>query len=374
MFGRRGSGKSTLLVYAAKKLEAEKRPYAWIAMQTYEKRGDEKVTIEVLLEVLAQLDTSASNRVELDELTARLRSLTSASEVFAKDVRELLPQVKRVLVPIAAATGRLTLFLDDLHVLSPEFQAQFLSHMYAFARGNNIVLKISAIENLTRSWDIATHTGLQLSHDVQPIRLDYNLTAPDKAKEHIIDILDVNAKFCGLSSVHVFCGKGVLNRVVWASAGVPRDAIYTLLQGITNATLHNRKVVGVTDINNAISSSVEEKLRALSLDAGHEQQDMQDVIDRVNAFCRQERKNAFLVEVQNNAPVFKTISKLIDLRLLHVLTTGITPGSAGKRYMALLLDFGFYVGIRAARAIELFQEELKTPTAKDLRGLPTFVA
>jgi len=38
--------------------------------------------------------------------------------------------------------------------------------------------------------------------------------------------------------------------------------------------------------------------------------------------------------------------------------------------LALLLDYGFYVGIRAARAIELFQEELTALSSKSPRGLP----
>jgi len=374
VFGRRGAGKSTLLVYAAKMLESGKSPYAWVAMQTYEKRGDEKVTVEVLLEVLAQIDSPTTPRPDFAELGAKLKVLGAKAEVSANEVRELLPLVKRVLAPIAAVSGRLTLFLDDLHVLDPEFQPQFLSHMYAFARGNNIVLKISAIENLTRSWDPSTKTGLQSAHDVQSIRLDYNLTAPDKAKKHLIDILDVNAKFCGLPSVHALCGAGVLNRVVWASAGVPRDAIYTLLEGLTHAVQNGRKVIAVADINTALSSSMEEKLRALALDAGLEQEEMQATLDSINTFCREERKNAFLIEIRNNQKTYKTILKLIDLRFLHVLSPGITPDHAGRRYMALLLDFGFYVGIRAARAIELFQEELKAPSSKDLRGLPKFVA
>jgi hypothetical protein len=343
-------------------------------MQTYEQRADEKVTVEVLLEMLTQLDRNVASRAEYQDLELRLRALTAAPSVTADQVRELLPQVKRILTPIAASWGRLTLFLDDLHVLNPDFQPQFLSHMYAFARGNNIILKISAIENLTRSWDPSTKSGLQSPHDIQPIKLDYNLTAPDKAKKHLVDILDVNAKFCGLPSVHTICGSDVLTRVVWASAGVPRDAIYTLVEGIKNATLKNRKVIAVADINTAISSSIDEKQRSLAVDAGSEEQVMQSTLDRINTFCRDQRKNAFLVEVQNHEPTYKIILKLIDLRFLHVLSPGITPGRAGRRYMALLLDYGFYVGIRAARAIELFQEELEALSSRSLRGLPKFAA
>lgn len=36
------------------------------------------------------------------------------------------------------------------------------------------------------------------------------------------------------------------------------------------------------------------------------------------------------------------------------------------------LDYGFYVGIRAAKSVDLFQKEPKTPTAQELRKLPIF--
>ena len=40
--------------------------------------------------------------------------------------------------------------------------------------------------------------------------------------------------------------------------------------------------------------------------------------------------------------------------------------------MALMLDYGFYVGIRAARSVNLFSEEPKPILAKDVRLFPIF--
>jgi hypothetical protein len=37
-----------------------------------------------------------------------------------------------------------------------------------------------------------------------------------------------------------------------------------------------------------------------------------------------------------------------------------------------MLDFGFYIGIRAARSVKLFPEKPKQLTAKELRKLPIF--
>jgi hypothetical protein len=55
---------------------------------------------------------------------------------------------------------------------------------------------------------------------------------------------------------------------------------------------------------------------------------------------------------------------------LHILNDGFTPGEVGRRYMALMLDYGFYVGMRAAKSVDLFYKEPKQLQAQELRKLP----
>ncbi len=68
---------------------------------------------------------------------------------------------------------------------------------------------------------------------------------------------------------------------------------------------------------------------------------------------------------------FHKIEELITLRLLHILHSEITPGEVERRFMTLMLDYGFYVGIRA-RSVNLFSEEPKPILAKDVRLFPIF--
>jgi len=97
------------------------------------------------------------------------------------------------------------------------------------------------------------------------------------------------------------------------------------------------------------------------------------ILEKIRSFCIDEkRKNAFLVEIKNENTVFVQIQQLIALRLLHVIHEGITPRKAGRRFIALMLDYGFYVGIRAARSVDLFQKEPKALTSHELRKLPIF--
>jgi hypothetical protein len=61
---------------------------------------------------------------------------------------------------------------------------------------------------------------------------------------------------------------------------------------------------------------------------------------------------------------------LVDLRLIHVISEGITVGEAGRKYLALILDYGFYTGIRAAQSVDLFNKQTDKVVYKDLRKLP----
>src|SRR6202020_1910239 len=100
------------------------------------------------------------------------------------------------------------------------------------------------IETFTKTWDSQTHTGLQIPHDAQLVRLDYNLTMPDKAAEHIEGILDAHAIFCGLPSVKFLCGSpDVISRLIWVSAGVPRDALNMFAQAMTKGNTAGRSKV-----------------------------------------------------------------------------------------------------------------------------------
>jgi hypothetical protein len=116
-----------------------------------------------------------------------------------------------------------------------------------------------------------------------------------------------------------------------------------------------------------------EKLRDIKIDASGKYEEVHSLLESIRNFCViEQRKNVFLVEIQNENPTFHEIEELIALRLLHILSAGFTPSEVGKRHMALMLDYGFYVGIRTAKSVDLFAKEPKPLQAKELRKFPTF--
>lgn len=374
IYGRRGAGKSSLLAYAMHSTIGNGSPYSWVAMQTFAKRSDHQVIAAVIAAILYDLTQTTSANSELDELVKAFESISESSGkgVLAKCDR-IIPRVRRVIGKIVTPQSPLTIFVDDIHVLDESVQPLVLASIYKLTRGNNAYIKISGIAQLTRLWDSTEQIGLQPLQDVQILNLDLNLTMPDKSKDHIVGILDAHAHYCGLPSIGYLAGDDVLSRLVLVAAGVPRDSLGLFSAAISKAIAKNQKLVSITSINAAASEMAEEKLKDVDSDSGGDLGAIQSLLAEVKRFCITEnRKNAFLVEIKNADPRYRLIEKLIALRLVHLLHEGITPHQAGKRFIALMLDYGFYVGIRAARSVELVPSEPRQLLAKDLRSLPIF--
>lgn len=374
VYGRRGAGKSSLLAYLMHNLRQSGSPYAWVNIQAYSGRRDIGAVAEVLIDITNQLQEYASNQPDFEIFLPNLEAaLDKDEEESIEYLNRLIPRIRRSFGKISSQYGGIFIFLDDIHVVAETLQPVLLDKLYSICRGNQIYLKISGIEQFVKLRDPSSRQGLETPGDIQVIRLDYNLTMPDKSKRHIHEILTSHAVYCGLPSVDYVCGDGVIDRLVWVSAGVPRDALYLFSQAISESSVRDQKKVSVGSVNASASEMTDEKLRDIKVDASGKYEEVNQILDAIRKFCvTEQRKNVFLVEIQNENPIFHKIEELIALRLLHILHAGITPGEVGRRFMALMLDYGFYVGIRAARSVNLFSEEPKPVLAKDVRLFPIF--
>jgi hypothetical protein len=376
VYGRRGSGKSSLLSYAMHHLQLKKLPSCWVAMQTYASRNDSQAIASVLAEVFVQASNYLQSGNELKTLSNELLALgeTDDDSAVNKRLLRLVPRMRKLLAEVTAPDKPFTIFLDDLHVLGRTLQPELLGSLYSLARGNRIFIKLSGIDQLTNLWDSATKRGLEAPHDVQTLLLDHNLTSPDQSKDHIKSILDRHAKYCGLPGIEYLAEDTYLDRLVLSAAAVPRDALSLFSKSIARSLLKKQKLVSITSLNAAASEAVEDKLKDIESDISTDQKAaISACLEKVKNFClSKQKKNAFLVRIANSNPAYAEVQKLVALRLVHVLHEGITPHKAGERYIALMLDYGFYIGIRAAKSIELFPDKPRQLAVKELRTLPIF--
>lgn len=373
VFGRRGAGKSSLLLFALHTREQERAASVWIDMQTYARRSDNRVIADIFRETLAQLSELVPTGSNM--LMERLGRLASAdADLNEQELRVLLPEIRRSLSAASGQRGGVALFLDDFHVLDQDFQPKLLGHLYAVCRGNDVHIKLSAIETLTKTWDGKANFGLQIGHDLQEIKLDYNLTMPEKATEHMTSILESHATYSGLPSIGSICvSKNVLSRLVWVAAGVPRDALSIFSKAMSKTGLSGGKAVSVSNVNTAASEAVTPKLKDLETDASGDAEQLESLFESIKTDCVVKNGiNAFLFEIKTSDPKYQRLLKLVDLRLLHIISEGVSIGEAGRKYLGLILDFGFYVGIRASKQVELFNKQTKRATRSELRRLPVY--
>lgn len=378
VFGRRGAGKSMLLLYALHMRRADSFPSAWVDMQTYAHRADGGVAAEVITEILEQLSGVLADEPGRLRLLSEIQKVQKMADGRPKvdDLRVLAPSIRRVLKSGLDETQDIAIFLDDFHVVDASIQPNILGLIYSCCRGERIFLKISAIETLSRNWDRVHNVGLEIPHDTQQIKLDYNLTMPDKAIEHIQNILDAHARYCGLPSVRSLCSnKDVISRLVWVAAGVPRDALNIFSQAMTEAHLKGSNNVTVEGVNVAAGRMVQEKIRELDVDVSSEDEELRDRLESIKEFCiSKEHKNAFLFKIDHSDPNYEQLLKLVDLRLLHVIHEGIVRGEAGEKYVAMILDYGLYIGMRATRSLALFNKQTKKVKYEEVRMLPVYRA
>lgn len=375
VYGRRGSGKSSLLSYAMHKLKKRNVPFAWIAMQTYSGRSDNALIVSVISEIFNEIRKYVENQAEIAELSSILNRfiLDESHDVLLK-LTKVIPLLRNVLSSITSQEKPLTIFLDDIHVIDVGIQVELLGMIYALTRGNNSYIKASGIEQFTKTWDSGSRKGLEPPHDTQILKLDNNLTMPDKSKEHIYSILDAHARYCGLPGINYIADDSVISRLVLVAAAVPRDALSLLSLAVSKSAIKGQKSVSITGLNAVASEAVEEKIKDISSDSKSQDfGELNHLLEKIKKFCiKEQRKNAFLVRIENQSHGFGLIQKLIALRMVHVLHEGITPHKAGERYIALMLDYGFYIGIRAARSVELYPETPRLLPAKELRKLLIF--
>jgi hypothetical protein len=376
IFGRRGAGKSSLLAFAMHQLRRRKDPYAWVAMQTYNGRKDFHIIPTILIEIVLQLKAVGANLEEADDLIHKLTEVSesdSSNDSAQAKTLKLVPKLRHIFSTIASQKKPFTIFLDDLHLIVKSLQPHVLGTLYACTRGNSSYIKASGIEQLCTLYSAEETMGLQAPHDAQILRLDYNLTMPHRSLEHIEGILDAHAKYCGLPSIRYLVADAAMARLVLVAAAVPRDALSLFSQAITKALIKSQKLVTITAINTAASEAAQIKLRDIQSDMPVGDESISELLERVKTFCISTKKqNSFLFKIDHSNKDWPAMQKLVALRLVHTLHEGITPSRAGESYQALMLDFGFYVGIRAARSVKIFPSNLSQLLAKDLRRLPVF--
>ena len=91
VFGRRGAGKSSLLLYALRSRDADTQPSAWIDMQTYESRNDNRVVLDIFIDVLRQLKVFVAGSPDYNRVIHTIQRLQQSTDLGDDQIRTFLP-------------------------------------------------------------------------------------------------------------------------------------------------------------------------------------------------------------------------------------------------------------------------------------------
>lgn len=376
--GRRGVGKSTLIRRAVDLLRANNGLVAVLDMQTYSTLTGDALVVEVLhdacaqfAEALATLNEKLSQSLD----TAKLDSI--ASQLLDESLLPMRapPSIKRALSAITTAIGgHAFVFLDDFHVIDHDSQPELLHVLHASVKGANGWLKVAGLTSLLNTYSATTRKGLQVPGDAQFISLDLTLENPEAAEAHLRAILEGFLNAVGYSVGKTVIPEAAFRRLVWATAGVPRDFLQMFARAIEHARRNRHTVVTLSDVNMAIGEFGQQKMDDVAKDARNEADTLRDFLTRIETLCLDRNKvNAFLVRSEDSEER-KLIHALSDLRMVHLIHQSITPHRAGERYEAYIIDYSIFTGFRRRQGIrEMVPEEAQFKAA-DLRALPRIEA
>jgi len=289
------------------------------------------------------------------------------------DLKSVLPRIREEIRAFTRnARSQLYVFLDDSHLVSPDLQPLLFDAVYAVLKGAGGWLNIAGVKHLTVLYNSGQKIGLQMPNDAQPIDLDLTLTDPPAARDHLVAILEQFLNSCGIHRRASVIPGAAIERLVWCSAGVPRDFLWLFQTAMQHALQNRRRRIGVQEVNLAVGEFAQTKMAELAEDTTESSDDLRGLLDNLQHKCLDElRSNSFLVKFAPRQRGYDLLQKLMDLRLIHLLHPSITPGKAGERFEAYLLDYSFYTGVRRRHGLsELHITAKAPPRYRELRSLP----
>lgn len=370
IFGRRGAGKTALLLEARKALLDEGTITTWVNVQPMRGEGIERTFLHMQEAVLHALVTEIHARglshakfaSEVAELLDLLQQQLEASIASPTSIRRLIPTIQKVLHRATSSLdARLYLFLDDFYYMPRTQQAGLLDLLHGSTRDANIWLKVTSIRHLTRWFRASPPTGLQTGQDADIIDLDLSLQEPSAAVDFLGEVLTAYCSHVGIPTSRQVVSRGGLDRLVFASGGVPRDFLTLGAASVEKARSRSGSAVGATDVNQAAGDAARSKISELQDDLasniGFAAQTYQ-ALTRVREFCLDQKSfTYFRVDFRDrdrNPDSYGVLTRLLEVRLVHLVDASVSDrDQAGERSECYSLDLSQYSGSRLKHGLRV---------------------
>lgn len=372
VFGRRGVGKTALLLEAKRQIEASGGMTLWINVQTLRGLSAAAAFLTIVRRIselplmLHQGRRNAPPSVPAAlKLAAWAQQLLEKNAVAAAQAAPLVPDAQRLVNLLCAEKGTdLYLFIDDLHYLAMKDQSAFLDLVHGVTRDAAAWIKIAGIRNQCRVFENDPPTGMQLGHDAAVIALDITLEDPKKARAFLGDVLLTYLNAAGIANRSGMLSGGALDRLILASAGVPRDFLLLCARAIQIARLRdNARSVGMQDVNEAAGEAGKQKLAELEDDAASStgrSKSRLDAMELVRSFTIEQNHSSFFrvdFRQKNEKPEeYALLQSLMDLRMIHLVKASLSEAhAAGEKSEVYMIDLSEYSGYRLKKDMNVIE-------------------
>ena len=334
IFGRRGTGKSALLAEALAKAALDGAYYVRIDGEDLKNHQFPDVILEILRSTFLQIGKQISvfehpilrwqlHKAKSDcevRLKGRLQGKTkrktssssggklatgSASVNVAtkyeesedvqysklEEIYKKLPRWKELLKSIGAAIPSRNvwyLFIDDFYQISSAHHPQIVDVIHGLCKGTHLYFKLATIRHRTRLY-LETESkpvGIQPRNDYTPLRLDFSLENFEQTKDLLWQILVGIARTCDVQEQDldtIFRGKG-FDRLVWATGGVPRDFLTSLVLHLNALSSQPGRILGKDNVREFAAQGFDEKMADLRRDFSTEVSLLNSLFDEIKAF------------------------------------------------------------------------------------------
>jgi len=203
---------------------------------------------------------------------------------------------------------------------------------------------------------------LQTGQDVDIIDLDLSLQDPGAAANFLSEVLTAYCKEARINTTANVISKEALDRLVFASGGVPRDFLTLAASAISiDRSRPGARAVGISAVNQAASKAARAKVGELEDDlasnAGYSAQTAQ-ALTRVRNFCLDDRGYTYFRvdfrDKERNPDEYGVLTRLLEVRLVHLIDPAVSdPHRAGERSECYTLDLSQYSGYRLKQGIRV---------------------
>ena len=285
----------------------------------------------------------------------------------------ILKQDLEEAIRLRPGTDTVFIQLDDFYHLRPTDQPFVIDFIHRLCKNLPCFFKVATLPHasaLYLSVD-GQPVGVQKLHDYQVINVDYSLEEFGTTRDQIEKIFFNVARIAEVAEddVRTFFRGGGFDRLIIAGGGVPRDCLAILAELLQNATVDSAFSVGKDDVRKISPQILSSRIDDLKRDSAVAIQD--DLLRAIYALrevaLNQKRANVFVVDLQHlreGGELEFLVQKLIDYRIIHLISTNLTHKSVEGTFNAYAIDIGFYAHMRKL-AQRLTETDIAANNAKE---------